>query len=148
MTLQAVPYRYYNNYTYNHETYYNQSPNRYTVGSKNDRRHHYNDGSIPPSSKKSGRMAKARNESITLKKYLQERQWLPRPDSESEQQRKVVLKSLEMVLCQWASSLQSIRPNGQNRWQRPRGKSYGVCVCVSQVAEGFYIFMDLNMSIF
>lgn len=48
---------------------------------------------------------------------------------ETERQRRHCLALLERTLCQWASSLQAIRPSESgNKWQRPRGEC--VCVCV------------------
>ncbi|KAG7344085.1 polynucleotide adenyltransferase [Nitzschia inconspicua] len=127
MTLQEVRYQCRNNsnnISNNTQTSHNnQSPNRSTVGSKNNQRHHHcsnRNHRNTPTAKKVLRMAQAENESLSLKLYLQQRSWLPRPECPTEQQRKVAMKCLEMVLCQWASSLQSIRPTGQNKWQRPR----------------------------
>jgi hypothetical protein len=117
MTGQADHYQYYNNY--NHTTQDNNSPNLSVVGSKNRRK---NKNGKPITAKRIARMAHAENESVSLQQYLRQRKWLPKSECDSEQQRKIAMKSLETVLCQWASSLQSIRPTSQNKWQRPRGE--------------------------
>lgn len=58
-------------------------------------------------------------ESQALEEYLRERGCLPGVE-ENEQRRCVALHTLEKILCQWASSLQSLRPISENKWQRPR----------------------------
>lgn len=129
MTVPAVHQKHYTSYN-THQRSYNQSPNRPTIGLKSPQGHRRNNNNSPqynnksrkpPTAKKIARMALAEKESVSLKSFLQHRQWLPRPECDSEQVRKVAMKTLEMVLCQWASSLQSIRPTGQSKWQRPRG---------------------------
>lgn len=117
MTRQAERYQY-----YTHATHDNHSLNLSIVGSKNRSHLRNNKNNKPITAKKLARMALAENESFVLQQYLQQRKWLPRPQCDSEQSRKVVMKSLEMVLCQWASSLQAIRPTSQSKWQRPRGE--------------------------
>lgn len=127
MTVPSVHQKQYTSYN-THQRSHSQSPNRPTIGLKTPQGHrrnnnspHYNKSRKPPTAKKIARMALAEKESLSLKSFLQHRQWLPRPECDSEQVRKVAMKTLEMVLCQWASSLQSIRPTGQSKWQRPRG---------------------------
>jgi len=56
--------------------------------------------------------------SEALEKYLRERRCIP--EDANDLQRRATLDALEKILCQWSSSLHSIRPISENRWQRPR----------------------------
>ena len=58
-------------------------------------------------------------ESLALEEELRARKCLPMANDD-EQNRRVALDTLEKILCQWASSLQSLRPISENKWQRPR----------------------------
>jgi hypothetical protein len=99
--------------------YYAQYSQKFISQKKpNLRRKNY----TPTRSGKLSAIAMAENESIALQEYLRTNRWLPHPDSYCERQREVALKTLQKVLCQWASSIQSLLPVNQNKWQRPRGK--------------------------
>eukprot|EP00339_Tiarina_fusa_P026499 CAMPEP_0116998696 /NCGR_PEP_ID=MMETSP0472-20121206/1680_1 /TAXON_ID=693140 ORGANISM="Tiarina fusus, Strain LIS" /NCGR_SAMPLE_ID=MMETSP0472 /ASSEMBLY_ACC=CAM_ASM_000603 /LENGTH=605 /DNA_ID=CAMNT_0004697931 /DNA_START=47 /DNA_END=1864 /DNA_ORIENTATION=+ len=58
-------------------------------------------------------------QSRELESTLRQRGLLPGEGSD-ERRRRTVLDTLDKVLCKWCSSLQTARPNSENKWKRPR----------------------------
>ena len=63
-------------------------------------------------------VAVAAEQSSLLEQALIERGCYP--SEVNEEARSLVLDTLDKILCTWVSSLQSLRPAAENKWQRPR----------------------------